>query len=201
MRSGSEYGRSDFDATHFMVLSGIWDLPIFRGKSDGITKFLGGWQLSGIFTYHTGFPWTPINNNCLQTPGQQFICPIRPSGYAGGAGTSTDNRTFRTQNGNFSGGGPNFFDLTPGPPGIGRNSFRGPRYRSLDMTFGKTTPLGERGSLQLRMNVFNVFDTLNLSPFTFNTPSIVIQNQFFGTAGTTPALAGRVLELQARVSF
>ena len=69
------------------------------------------------------------------------------------------------------------------------------------MTFGKTTPLGERGSLQLRMNVFNVFDTLNLSPFTFNTPSIVIQNQFFGTAGTTPALAGRVLELQARVSF
>ena len=94
MRSGSEYGRSDVDATHFMVLSGIWDLPIFRGKSDGITKFLGGWQLSGIFTYHTGFPWTPINNNCLQTPGQQFICPIRPSGYAGGAGTRPATSSF-----------------------------------------------------------------------------------------------------------
>lgn len=197
----SEYGPSDFDATHFVVLSGIWDLPIFRGKSDGVAKFLGGWQLSGIFTYHTGFPWTPINNNCLQTPGQQFICPIRPSGYNGKAGTSTDNDTFLTPGGNFPGGGPNFFDLTPGPPGIGRNSFRGPRYHSLDMNFGKTTPLGEHSSLQLRMNVFNVFNTLNLAPFTFNTRSTVIQDQFFGTAGDTPALAGRVLELQARFTF
>jgi outer membrane receptor protein involved in Fe transport len=200
----TEYGPSDYDATHFMVLSGIWDLPMFRGKTDGIAKFLGGWQLSGIFTYHTGFPWTPINNNCLQTPGQQFICPIRPSSYSGGAGTSTDNHTFLTQNGNFPGGGANFFGLTPGPPGVGRNSFRGPRYGSLDMTLGKNTPLpflGEGGNLQLRMNVFNVFNTLNLSPFTFNTPSTVVQDQFFGTAGTTAALAGRVVELQARFTF
>jgi outer membrane receptor protein involved in Fe transport len=201
----SEYGPSDFDVTHFMVLSGIWDLPIFRGKSDGLAKFLGGWQLSGIFTFHTGFPWTPIDNNCFITPAQLGICPIRPTGYSGGAGTSTDNRTFLTQNGNFPGGGANFFTLTPpGPPGVGRNSFRGPRYHSIDMTFGKNTPLpglGEGGNLQLRMNVFNVFNTLNLSPFTFNTPSTIVQDPHFGTAGTTPALAGRVVELQARVSF
>jgi hypothetical protein len=72
------------------------------------------------------------------------------------------------------------------------------------MTFGKNTPLpflGEGGNLQLRMNIFNVFNNLNLSPFTFNTPSTVVQDQFFGTAGTTPALAGRVLELQARFTF
>jgi hypothetical protein len=201
----SEYGPSDFDATHFAVVSGIWDLPIFRGKRDGAAKFLGGWQLSGIFTYHSGFPWTPIDNNCLQTPGVQFICPIRPVGYSGGAGTDYSNDTFLKPNGNFPGGGANFFTLTPaGPPGVGRNSFRGPRYRSIDMTFGKNTPLpflGEGGNLQLRMNVFNVFNNLNLSPFTFNTPSTVVQDQFFGTAGTTPALAGRVLEVQARVSF
>jgi hypothetical protein len=72
------------------------------------------------------------------------------------------------------------------------------------MTFGKNTALpflGEGGNLQLRMNIFNLFNNLNLAPFSFNTPSTVIQNQFFGTAGTSPALAGRVLELQARVSF
>ena len=200
----TEYGPSDYDVRHFLVASGIWDLPIFRGKTEGVAKFLGGWQLSGIFTYHTGFPWTPINNNCLQTPGQQFICPIRPSGYSGGAGASTDNKTFLTQNGNFPGGGPNFFNLTPGFPGVGRNSFRGPRFRQVDMTFGKNTALpflGEGGNLQLRMNVFNLFNNLNLAPFTFNTPSTVIQDPHFGTAGTTPALAGRVVELQARVSF
>jgi len=160
--------------------------------------------LSGIFTYRTGFPWTPVDNNCLQTPGQQFICPIRPSAYTGGASTNTDNSTFLKPNGDFTGGGANFFNLTPGYPGVGRNSFRGPRFRQFDVTFGKNTALpvlGEGGNLQLRMNVFNLFNNLNLSPFTFNTPSTVIQDPHFGTAGTTPALAGRVLELQARVAF
>ena len=149
----------------------------------------------------TGFPWTPINNTCFITPAQLGICPIRPSGYSGGASTSTDNGTFLTQNGDFPGGGANFFDLTAGPPGVGRNSFRGPRYRSIDMTFGKTTPLGERGSLQLRMNVFNVFNMLNLAPFTFNTRSTIVQDPFIGTAATSAAFAGRVVELQARVTF
>ncbi len=201
----TEYGPSDYDATHFVVLSGIWDLPIFRGRKDGVAKLLGGWQLSGIFTYHSGFPWTAVDNNCLQTPGQQFICPIRPVGYSGGARTDYSNDTFLKPNGNFPGGGANFFTLVPpGPPGVGRNTFRGPHYRSIDMTFGKNTPLpflGESSNLQLRMNVFNVFNNLNLSPFTFNTSSTIVQDQFFGTAGTTPALAGRVVELQARVTF
>jgi outer membrane receptor protein involved in Fe transport len=201
----SEYGPSDFDVTHFAVLSGIWDLPIFRNRHDGVGKLLGGWQLSGIFTIHSGFPWTPINNNCYQTPGNQYICPIRPEGYSGGAGTDYSNSTFLTPNGNFPNGGQSYFTLlSNGPPGVGRNSFRGPRYQSIDMTFGKSTPLsflGEGGSLQVRMNVFNVFNHLNLAPFTFNTDSTVVQDQFFGTAGNTPALAGRVVELQARISF
>jgi Carboxypeptidase regulatory-like domain/TonB dependent receptor len=201
----TEYGPSDFDVTHFAVLSGIWDLPIFRNRRDGVGKVLGGWRLSGIFTAHSGFPWTPINNNCFQTPGNQFICPIRPEGYSGGAGTNYSNDTFLTPNGNFPKGGSNFFTLLPnGPPGVGRNSFRGPRYQSVDMTFGKNTPLsflGEGRSLQIRMNVFNVFNHLNLTPFTFNTRSTVVQDPFFGTAGDKPALAGRVVELQARVTF
>ena len=201
----TEYGPSDFDATHFAVVSGIWDLPVFTGRKDGAARFLGGWQLSGIFTFHTGFPWTAVDNNCLETPGQQFICPIRPVGYNGKAGDNYSNSTFLKPNGNFPGGGANYFTLTPaGPPGVGRNSFRGPRFRSIDMTFGKNTPLpflGEGGNLQLRMNVFNVFNNLNLSPFTFNTSSTVVQDQFFGTPGTTAALAGRVVELQARVTF
>jgi hypothetical protein len=201
----TEYGPSDFDVTHFAVLSGIWDLPILRNRRDGVGKVLGGWQLSGIFTAHSGFPWTPIDNVCFVTLGNQGICPIRPVGYNGKAGTDYSNDTFLKPNGNFPGGGPNFFTLTPaGPPGVGRNSFRGPRYRSIDVTFGKNTPLpflGEGGNLQLRMNVFNLFNNLNLTPFTFNTRSTVIQDPFFGTAGDKSALAGRVVELQARVTF
>jgi outer membrane receptor protein involved in Fe transport len=201
----SEYGPSDFDVRHFVVLSGVWELPNPLSKKQGLAPLLGGWQLSGVLTYHSGFPWTPIDNNCLQTPGQQFICPIRPVAYNGQAGSSTSNDTFLTKNGNFPGGGPNFFTLTPaGPPGVGRNSFRGPNYQSVDMTFGKNTRLprlGENTNLQIRLNAFNVFNKTNLAPFTFNTPSTVVQDPFFGTAGRTPALAGRVLELQGRITF
>ena len=201
----TEYGPSDFDTTHFANVSGIWELPIFRAQKHFIGKVLGGWQLTGIYTYHSGFPWTPINNNCFATPGNQFICPIRPQAFLGGAGTSTSNDTFLTQNGNFPGGGANFFVAkSNGPPGVGRNSFRGPRYQSVDMTVGKNTrfPLmGDRGNVQLRLNAYNVFNHLNLSPFGFNTPSTVVQDPNFGTAGTTPALAGRVLEVQGRLEF
>jgi hypothetical protein len=51
------------------------------------------------------------------------------------------------------------------------------------------------------MNAFNVFNHLNLAPYTFNTASTVIQTPQFGTPGTSNALAGRVLELQARLQF
>jgi outer membrane receptor protein involved in Fe transport len=200
----SEYGPSDFDVTHFAVLSGIWDLPIYRNSHEGLGKVLGGWQLSGIFTAHSGFPWTPIDNVCFVTLGNQGICPIRPSGYSGGAGTDSSNGTFLTPNGNFPKGGMNYFNLAAGPPGIGRNSFRGPHYQSIDMTLGKNTPmpfLGEGGSLQIRMNAFNVFNHLNLTPFGFNTRSTIIQDPFFGTAADNPALAGRIIELQARITF
>jgi hypothetical protein len=112
---------------------------------------------------------------------------------------------------NFPGGGLKFFN--PGPnnctpltcaPGVGRNSFRGPNYEQVDLTFGKQFPVSfvrEGAFLELRMNAFNVFNHLNLAPYTFNTPSTIIQDPHFGTPGTSNALAGRVLELQARLQF
>src|SRR5260370_7839754 len=148
----SEYGPSDFDVTHFAVLSGIWDLPIFRNRRDGMGKVLGGWQLSGIFTAHSGFPWTPIDNVCFITPGNQGICPIRPSGYSGGAGTDYSNDTFLKPTGNFPRGGPNYFNLASGLPGVGLHSFLVPPYPSIPppLTTHPPSPvLRETGRRQL----------------------------------------------------
>src|SRR3546814_17774879 len=54
-----ERGPSDFDVRHYLVTSGVWELPFFRGRNDTLGKVLRGFQLSGIMTWHTGFPWTP----------------------------------------------------------------------------------------------------------------------------------------------
>lgn len=97
------YGRSDFDVNQSFKLFGVWQPVIFRGSHNWAEKAAGGWSLSGIWTYHTGYGWTPV----FQSP-HQFYCNtcnygylnLRPT-YLGGAGTSTSNDAFKTGS-NFS---------------------------------------------------------------------------------------------------
>ncbi len=200
-----EVGPSDYDVRHNFVASGLWELPVFRHRNDAVGSILGGWQLSGILTAHTGFPWTPVVGQCLSTRGPT-ICPVRPVAYFGGAGNDTSNNAFITGS-NFPGGGSHFFS-TAAPvgfqlPGIGRNSFRGPRYFDVDMTvskrFGLNRLLGEGRFFEVKANFFNIFNLLNLQPFNFNSPSTQVQNALFGRAER--GLAGRVIEFQGRFQF
>jgi outer membrane receptor protein involved in Fe transport len=201
-----ERGPSDYDVRHNFTLSGLWDLPIFRNRKDALGKALGGWQINGILTAHTGFPWTPHTGQCVRAPGSQdFICPSRPTRYFGGALNDTSNEAFIRPGGNFPGGGLKYFDPNnPGGtllPGIGRNSFRGPKYFAVDMSVAKRTGLpsflGEGAFFEAKANFFNAFNNLNLAPFGFFSP--LIDDRDFGRARN--ALAGRVIELQGRFSF
>jgi hypothetical protein len=201
-----ERGPSDYDVRHNLAISGLWDLPLFRNRHDVIGKAFGGWQIDGILSAHTGFPWTPHTGQCVRAPGtQDFICPSRPPHYFGGNLTDTDNEAFIRPGGNFPGGGLLYFDQNNPQgtlvPGIGRNSFRGPRYFSVDMSLAKRTGLpsflGEASFLEVKANFFNIFNNLNLAPFGFFAPNV--DNVNFGRAER--ALAGRVVEFQARFNF
>jgi hypothetical protein len=184
-----------------IILSQLFLLTLV---SDLAGKVLGGWELSGIRTFHTGFPWTPVIGQCVSTLGPSQ-CPTRPAAYSGGAGTSSSNDAFITGS-NFPGGGAAFFD-TSAPngrlPGIGRNSFRGPKYRSIDVTiakrFGLPNAFGEAANLEVKANFFNIFNILNLQPFSCNTDSTNVQNPSFGRA--LAGLSGRVVEIQGRITF
>jgi outer membrane receptor protein involved in Fe transport len=218
----TEYGPSDYDATHFVRAFGLWDLPLYRTNHDWKGKILGGWQINGVFQFHSGFPWTPVSySNCFPL-GSNSICPVRPDSYNGKAGGDLSTNAFIPQGPsgssvNFPGGGVNggFFGVSNVMgqipfPGVGRNSFRGPRYSGFDFSLVKqfglpNTPVfGENSKLEFRANMFNAFNKLNLAPFTFGSPSTDVNNPQFGTAtGTngTAGLAGRVIEFQARLSF
>src|SRR5215216_1406247 len=201
-----ERGPSDFDVRHNLNISGLWDLPLFRNRRDFVGKALGGWQIDGILTAHTGFPWTPHTGQCVRSANSNdFVCPSRPPVYKGGALEDTDNDAFIRPGGNFPGGGTLYFDPNNPmgllPPGIGRNSFRGPRYFAVDLSLAKRTGmprfLGEGAFLEVKANFFNAFNNLNLAPFQFFSPEI--NNRDFGRAQS--ALAGRVVEFQARFNF
>jgi len=201
-----ERGPSDYDVRHSIILSGLWDIPFLRGRHDLVGKAFGGWHIDSIVQWHTGFPWTPHTGQCVRAPGSQdFICPSRPPHYFGGALTDTDNEAFIRPGGNFPGGGLKFFDQNNPQgtllPGIGRNSFRGPRYFAVDMSLGKRTGFpsffGEGAFLEVKANAFNVFNNTNLAPFGFFAPNV--DSSDFGRAQR--ALAGRVVEFQARFNF
>ena len=201
-----ERGPSDFDVRHNFTASGLWDLPFFRGRKDLAGKILGGWQLDGILTAHSGFPWTPHTGQCVRSANSNnFVCPSRPPRYFGGALEDTDNEAFIRPGGNFPGGGLVYFDPNnPNGtllPGIGRNSFRGPRFFAVDFSLGKRTGLpsflGEGAFLEVKANFFNAFNQLNLAPFEFFSPAV--DSIDFGRAQS--ALAGRVVEFQARFNF
>lgn len=210
----TEYGPSDFDVRHTFKASGVWNLPIFRDNKGVAGRVLGGWELSGIVTASSGFPWTPVVGGaaCNVSVAAGGVCPLRPIAQIRPPATrDTDNGTF-LRAGQFPGGGLTYF--TPPPtgsftlpprPGVGRNSQRGPNYFSVDMTLLKrftfpSLPLfGENAGIEFRANAYNLFNRLNLAPFQANDDNTQIQHVDFGRA--IRALSGRVAEFQVRFSF
>jgi hypothetical protein len=166
----------------------------------------GGFQISPILTYHTGFPYTVKIGQSVSSPGGPTLGPTRPTVYHGNA--VYDNSIDAFLNGsNWPGGGAKYFNITAsGPPGIGRNSFRGPHYFATDLSvakqfrLGPRVRLGESPTIDLRANFYNLFNNLNLTPFGFFDPGIFADSPQFGRA-TQPGLAGRVVEFQGRFSF
>ncbi len=209
----TEHGPSDFDVTHAFVAAGTWDIPFFTKQNTLASKLLGGWQVSSIVTWNSGFPWTPKIFGCLQqanTPGN--FCDLRPTSYTGAQPGSNSNENYLRPLGIFGVVGTSIFGTatnTNNPfanrPAIGRNTVRGPRYFDADLTVSKKFGLAgvgffrENASLDLRFNFFNVLNTLNLAPFNSNSDPTRVQLSTFGRA--TAALAGRVGEFQVRISF
>ncbi len=210
----SEYGPSDYDNTHRIYVQGTWDLPWLQNNKGPVGILLGHFQLSGILTAHSGFPWTPLvgfANSFNQLT--DAISPSRPIRRLHKPGTDYSNQAFRTGK-NFINpatgkvDGSYFFstDQPSGPgdyqPGVGRNSLRGPRYFDTDLSLAKELPFNVRDhavNVNLRLNSFNLFNRENIAPFGFNTDSTNVQNGRFGQG--LNGLAGRVLELQGRVTF
>jgi hypothetical protein len=203
----SEWGPSNFDATHNLKVYGVWTPRIFHGDNSWKEKIFGDWTISGILNAHTGFPWTPLynvqvvgtasNNTCSLLYDTSGYCTVRPASYLGGALSDYSNHGFIAtgQGGNFPNGATSYFtapDLTnpfsqTPAPGVPRDLFRGPRYSAIDMTLGKAfglprlPVLGENAKLDFRANFYNIFNQLNFVP---------LNDQTIGTIKVTPGVGG-----------
>lgn len=214
-------GDADFDVRNNFKLYGVWSPHLFGNGWKG--KIFGGWQITGILNWHTGFPWTPLYNNtgCNVVYPNSGYCNLRPAASVGAFNTDYSNDTFMKPGGNFPNGALAYFTVPtfpasgiPPAPQVGRNVLRGPGYFDTDMSiqksfgFPKMWIFGEGTRLDIRADLFNIFNKLNLqnldnggNPFAGNVISFdgTTSNPLFGQAQN--ALAGRIVEFQARFSF
>jgi Carboxypeptidase regulatory-like domain/TonB-dependent Receptor Plug Domain len=210
--NNTELGPSDYDVRHRVTVSGVWTIPGTRSGHEALNAVTNGWQLNGIYTYHTGFPFTPITYTLHGLPtveNASVVTPVRPLGYYGGARSGCSSSLFEPGAGNaFANGGSTYFNITPPPagagtaPGIGRNSFRGPCYMDTDVGVAKEQKvkwLGDGGMIRFQANFYNLFNNLNLTPFVTSTNATIIENPQFGQAQS--ASAGRVIEFLGRLRF
>jgi hypothetical protein len=215
--NASEWGPSDYDTRHRVTVSGVYELPHIHSDRFLVKAVANGWQVNGIMTYHTGFPWTPVTFNLQTVPNQIGAAPagpVRPLSYNGQAGNSCSNSAFLTGS-NFSNrtpanpGGGNYFSTALPPnfnyqPGIGRNSFQGPCYFDVDISIAKEVgfdAFDHHTLIRFQANFYNAFNKLQLLPITNGNANngANIQNQFFGFA--QGAGAGRQIEFIARLQF
>jgi hypothetical protein len=148
------YGPSLYDSRHRFVFNYVWDLPV--PKMQGFAgKVLNGWQVSGIYTYQSGFPILLNNCNDAELEGSTlgFECPGKPNLVT----------PFRTHNPRTDG---LVFDPTQLSNNVTLGTFGNaprtlccnPPINNWDMGLFKMTPVGERMRVEFRTEIFNVFN-------------------------------------------
>jgi hypothetical protein len=196
-------GVSDFDTPHQINANWIIELPFGKGKPIArnaggfLDALIGGWQLSGIARWTSGFPVNVDN-------GYFFPTNWQIEGNALTIATPRNTGAYKEPDGtvNMFANGPaaisDFIHPFPGQSGS-RNTFRGDGFAGWDMGLSKRWKMPfESHSLQFRWEVFNV---PNLTRFDVqsNRPEIDLSTQFgnYTNLLTQP----RVMQFALRYEF
>ncbi len=176
-----DYGRYGGVRRFVFNLTNVYELPFGKGKhflnttSRAANLLVGGWQLSGIWLWESGIPFTPSYLDCgrdedtgpcrpnlvgdpsVSNPTRQQWYAIATPGLVAGCGTVTTSEL--ATNG-----------CTKGPwsrPQAGtfgnatRDGFFGPRFFQADASLNKNFVLTEKIGAQFRAELINAFNKVN----------------------------------------
>jgi len=158
-------GNSAFDTRHRFVLSALYELPVLKSSSGFAHQALGNWQVNGILTWQTGFPFTVLDTSDPNLDGQPTDRPNQV-GNPFGPGTRTPQKWFDAAA---------FVHPHLGTDGlVARNSLEGPGISNLDFSLFKNFRVSERQNVQFRAEFFNLFNHPNFDiPVSdFNSPAV-----------------------------
>ncbi len=218
-----EYTRADYDQTHVINFSNMYELPFGRNKAflsgahPVVSHLIGGWSINSIVRAGTGAPIT-------------FTDPRGTLNRAGRSGRQTPNTTLTIKEiknllGRFENdkglyfinpsvtnpatgraaegfgttpfAGQVFFNVDPGTTGyLGRAVINGPWTCNVDVSLLKNFRIREGMRLQIRAEAFNLLNSVYFAP----SQTQDISSTSFGRV-TGTAVAARVLQMGARLEF
>lgn len=172
------YGNSDYDARHRLVIAPIYTVPMHSGNQFSARNLaLSGWELSFISTFATGHPFDISyqggESYSLYCSADDFYytCPDVPNQVAPLKRFNPHNALATTKGQLFDGSintpGASFTDEVTGTFGnIGRNRYSGPGIDSTNVQISKNFAWSKDNpsrTLQLRLESYNVFNHTNFA--------------------------------------
>jgi hypothetical protein len=200
----SQYGPSDFQATHIVNAGFVWHTPTLNGGSAIARGILNGWLIGAIYNARSGHP---LN---IHIAGDQSFTDEKPQRPEAVPGVSPNLPHGRSRVNEAT----EWFNIyayaepTPGTFGnVGRNSIYGPAFILLNGSLGRNFPLMPGKNLNFKVDAFNLLNEPNFAPpGTQLSGSLSAQGNFGviqSTIGTNGAVGtnGRRLQLSAILTF
>jgi len=175
------------DPRHRFSTASTWQIPIGKGRrfggnlSRGADYAIGGWELSGIFSYASGVPLiftstiiAPASVNQLSQQGSSASTKwFDTTGFA--VAPSFTRRT-----------NPWYYD-----------NLKAPNFKNMDFSLAKRIPVTERIGVQLRFEAFNALNGMNWAA-----PNLTVTASDFGkTNAQASGYYGRQVQYSVRVQF
>jgi hypothetical protein len=200
----SEWGPQSQTARQRFTWSNIFQIPVGHGRAFGsgwngvVDAFLGGWQLSNILSARTGLPVnvslastgvdpaTNANYSFLNRNGGS----LRPN-RIGSPNTGIDPKKDRLH---FLNSAAFQLQTLNTPGNAQRDVALGPGFFNMNLSLVKRFTVTEHSALDLRLEAFNAFNTVN-----FSNPSSTFGSSSFGQI--TGAGDARQMQVAVRYRF
>ena len=200
----AEYGISNFDSPHRLVLAPILRLPSPKNTGSAAYMVAGGWTVTAVAEFVSGPPLNPVMSGSTSDAnlglfgGRQrpnLVGDPNTSGADADRAASADHASARWFSGSaFSNPGPGQFGNTPARIGDARWQFR----RNVDLVFSKDTRFSHNQVGEIRFEILNLTNTPKFGNYPGN-----INNVNLSAFGRVDIQAGfmRIWQLSFRYRF
>jgi hypothetical protein len=206
--SGADYGPAGYDVRHNVSGTGVYALPVGRGKeylsgaNRVIDEAVGGWKISAAAVVYSGFPETITggsnNSNSYGNGRVNQYRKLKVSGRSNENWFGTDASaapctTAGVDNGTCAFGVPavNVFGSSS------NGAVRGPGYFNMDMSAFKDFHIFNEHTVGFRFDAFNAFNIVS-----YGNPDTGINDTNFGNVSLQgPRSTERHLQFSAKYTF